>query len=151
MDYLGNIYFYLFILIILVFLIAIFIANSIYFTDIYDSNSEKTSASQFQKLIFLNLIAVILLIISFFVVFYIMGNSVYFKNEMTKKTLAEETKNFNEKIKYIEKLNKENKNLLTERLKEAKNNVDSLFFEDLNKLKSDVKNLNLIYEDIISE
>lgn len=117
MNYMGNIYFYFFILVILIFLIAIFIANAIYFTDIYDANSEKTSSSQFQNLIFLNIAAVILLFISLFLIFYLTNNNYsYFEND-EKIILYNETNKFNNNIKNLEKM------------KELKSNKDSLFFE----------------------
>ena len=64
MGTLGNLYFYIVLLIIVIFLVAITIANSVYFSDAYNGTSENLSTQQSQQLIILNVVTCVLLFVS---------------------------------------------------------------------------------------
>lgn len=73
MSHLGNIYFYVIVLIIIICLLAITITNTIYFTDIHNSDISNISSSQSQQLIFLNMLVSILLFISIIFIGYMIS------------------------------------------------------------------------------
>lgn len=70
MDHLGNNTFYIVVIITFICLLAIAIANTIYFADIYNTGSENLSSTQSQQLTFLNVILVILCIFGIIMIGY---------------------------------------------------------------------------------
>ena len=70
MDSLGNNTFYIVIIVIFICLLAIAIANSIYFTDIYNTGSENLTSTQSQQLSILNIILVPLCFIGIIMISY---------------------------------------------------------------------------------
>lgn len=76
MKPLGDLNLYIVLLFIIIILFAIVIANSVYFTDIYNDGSENLTSSQSQSLMILNGILAILLLISCFIVIYMIRSPV---------------------------------------------------------------------------
>jgi len=81
METLGNIYFYILLIVIVIFLIGITITNSVYFSQIYTEGSDELSHQESEQLIILNVIIIITL-------FFSLGSIIYMISSTSKSKIA---------------------------------------------------------------
>lgn len=148
MRHLGNIYLYIVLLVITIFLIAISIANSIYFKQVNEDHSQNLSSSQSQQLVILNIVLIILLAICFIAFGYMLYdpfNKAIIESKLNIK-LDNYDKEFNEKLMIAETLQQE-RNKKKQTIKEMKttikvdNEINSNLKKENKKLKNKVKSL----------
>ena len=109
METFGNLYFYILLLIIILFLIGITITNSVYFSESYNQGSENLSSYQSQQLVILNVIACVLLFVSFiFICYMIFSKSIIDKDlDISNKLLIEHENKIDNKIHELDIIDKQ--------------------------------------------
>src|SRR5579871_688035 len=92
MSTLGNLYFYVILIIIVVILFGVAIANSIYFSEVYQEGSDAISIQESQQLIITNIIIAVLLFVVILFLFYMIFTPFYKDDELhtMKETLNQE-------------------------------------------------------------